>query len=118
MATDRRTIRFPLPMSQKIICRAKVEHLDFTSIVVDLCRRQLEEDDSRENAKAAALYSKAAFLAVSELLALAKKEDAESVRRALLARAGRRDDRGVPGPRAQGGAGTRPGQGLGARDRD
>lgn len=111
MATDRRTIRFPLPMSQEIIRRSKVEHLDFTSIVIDLCKRQLGEDNSWDNTRTAALYSRAAFLAVTELLALAKKEDVESIRRALLARAGRREDRGGPGPGP--GTGAEPGAGQG-----
>jgi len=92
-----------MPLAQKILKRATDEHVDFTYVVLDLCRRQLGEDDSFENSRTAALYSRAAFLAVSELLALAKKENVDTVRRSLLAMASRRDDQGL----------TRPGQGPG-----
>lgn len=109
MATDRRSIRFPQPISQKINKKATAEHRDFTSVVIDLCKRQLEEDSNWEKTRAAALYSRAAFLASSELLALAKKEDVDTVRRALLAKAGRRENRGAPGP----GLGADPGLGPG-----
>ncbi len=109
MASEKRSIRFPLPIAQDINKRAATEHLDFTSIVIDLCRRQLGEDNTWENTRSAALYSRAAFLAVSELLALAKKEDVETVRRVLLAKAGRRETRGGPGQ----GVGAEPGSGQG-----
>ncbi|TEB04745.1 hypothetical protein Psch_03507 [Pelotomaculum schinkii] len=114
MATEKRSIRFPLPVAKDINRKAADEHLDFSNVVIDLCRRQLGEDNSWENTRTAALYSRAAFLAVSELLAMAKKEDVETVRRALLARAGRRENWGAPGP----GPGTRaePGAGQGQRD--
>ncbi|WP_449241458.1 hypothetical protein [Desulfoscipio gibsoniae] len=113
MATDKRSIRFPLPLSQKIIKKATTEHRDFTSVVIDLCKRQLEEDSTLEKTRAAALYSRAAFLASSELLALAKKVDVETMRRALLAKAGRRENRDVPGPGTGVDPGFVPGPGQG-----
>jgi len=111
MASEKRSIRFPLPIAQEINKRALTEHLDFSSIVIDLCRRQLGEDNSWENTRMASLYSRAAFLAISELLALAKKEDVDTVRRALLAKAGRKENRDWPGPGP--GTGMKPNAGQG-----
>ena len=91
MTVDRRTIRFPLPLSLAISRRAKAEHTDFTSVVIKLCERQIELDDGRDSARSIMLYSKATFLAVSEILSLAKREDVETVRRSILARASRRE---------------------------
>lgn len=92
MTVDRRTIRFPLPLALAISRRAKADHTDFTSVVIKLCERQIEYDDGRESARSVALHSRATFLAVSELLAMAKREDVETVRRSILARASRREE--------------------------
>lgn len=92
MTVDRRTIRFPLPLALAISWRAKAEHTDFTGVVIRLCERQIEHEEGRESARSAALYSRATFLAVSELLALSKREDVETVRRSILARASRREE--------------------------
>ncbi|MCL5057380.1 MAG: hypothetical protein M1130_05165 [Actinobacteria bacterium] len=92
MAVDRRTIRFPLPLALAISRRAKAEHTDFTGVVLRLCERQIEHDEGRDSARLSAVYSRAAFLAATELLALARREDVESVRRSILARASRRGE--------------------------
>ena len=91
MTVDRRTIRFPLPLALAISRRAKAEHTDFTSVVIKLCERQIESYEGRDTARSVVVYSKATFLAVSELLSLAKREDVETVRRSILARASRRE---------------------------
>ena|GEM_PF-2179762 len=91
MTVDRKTIRFPLPLALAISRRAKAEHTDFTSVVIKLCERQIESYEGRDTARSVVVYSKATFLAVSELLSLAKREDVETVRRSILARASRRE---------------------------
>lgn len=89
MGSDRRSVRFPLPLALAISRRAKADHMDFSTTVRKLCEEQLNSEENQVNSRQAALYGKAAFLAVSELLAMAKREDLDSVRRSLLARAGR-----------------------------
>lgn len=95
MAKDLRSIRFPLPLARSIDRLVGVQYLDFSSAVIDLCRRQLNVLEDKEYSKASAIYSRACFLVITELLAMAKKENVDTVRRSYLAKASRRDGRGI-----------------------
>jgi|GEM_PF-5300169 len=89
--TEKTTVSLPIGVARMLRKEAKEEHTSFSAVVARACREHVELapllEKIADNSRDAALFSRAAFYAMCDVAAVARKERPEDVQRKYLAKA-------------------------------